>query len=668
MFELTPPPGPEAQPPRRGRPPIYHTEEEKREAKRRVNREVRARRKARQQAQQAAVAAAIDAGATLDEAMQAHVAAPDAELIEARAQAAIAKAGVLDEDLAEQARELRCPLTMAGFQYARDVLAGRIDACGWVRKACERHERDLARIDTPDWPYVFDASASERYLSCAQLWREVKGPRAGRRLRLQPWQLWIFGAAFGWVHRDTHRRRFRYVLLYVPRGNGKTTGAAPFGIFMLALDREGGAEVFAAAVTRDQARLVFKTAQTMVRRDAEFRAKYGVEVSAHAIAQNSSASEFRSLSRDAQALDGLNVHGAILDELAAHRQREVHDVIVTATGKRAQPMVLAITTAGNNQASVGFEQWKYAQRVLDQEVEDESFLCVLYTVDDGDDWTQEAVLRKANPNWGVSVIPETIISLCKRAQAVASQQSVFKQKHLNIWTNAATQWMNMAAWDACADPQLTEDAHVGDACVIGMDLAAKVDLAATVKLFRRMIDGRWHYYAFPIFYLPLDVVRSHRHPKYQGWHEAGLLRCSIAETATTDFTMIEADVTADHERFGFTDVAYDPYQAKMLAANLERSGIPVIEVRPTVPIFSPAMKELDALVREGRFHHPANEILSWNISCVEAYEDQKANVFPRKDKSDALAKIDGAIALLMALARFMTIDAEPQFDVEAMIG
>lgn len=657
-FELTPPPGPEAQrgP---GRPAKYCNADERREARRRTSRQCRARRRAEQEDREAAITQALEGGAALADVVDEEVQEPhDAALVEQRD-------SEFDEDLREHAQ--RWPLTMRGFQYARDVIAGRINVCGWVRKACERHERDLARQDTPDWPYAFDPERSEHYLNCAQMWREVKGPRAGHRLVLQPWQLFVFASAFGWIDAATEVRRFRYVLLFVPRGNGKTTCAAPFGIYMLALDGEGGAEVFAAAVTRDQAKLVFKTAQTMVNRDSAFRHMKGVEVAAHAIVQPSSASEFRPLSRDAQALDGLNVHGAILDELAAHKQREVHDVIVTATGKRLQPMILAITTAGNNQSSVGFEQWKWAQRVLDQEETDETFLCVLYTIDEGDDWTDVEVMRKANPNWGVSVMPDTIINLCRRAQANSAQQAAFKQKHLNLWTNAAVQWMNSTAWDACGDKSLAPEQLAGAECVIGMDLAAKVDLAAIVLLFRRMIDGRWHYYAFPIFYLPMDVIRSQRHPKYAGWYEDGLLRASIEETATTDYLMVQQDISEAHERYGVRDVAYDPWQAKMLAANLERSGIPVIEVRPTVSNFSPAMKELDALVRERRFHHPANEILSWNVDCVEAWTDLKDNVFPRKDKTDALAKIDGAVALLMALARYLALDVEPVTDIDAMI-
>lgn len=573
---------------------------------------------------------------------------------------------VHDEDLLELAREF--PNVAEAFQYARDVLSARIAACTDVRLACERHERDLAAIDRSDWLYTFDAHKAERVLKVMQLFREIKGPRAGRRLRLAPWQKFIYASVFGWVDKRTGWRRFQYAFVAVPRGNGKSTGAAPVALYMLALDGEGGAEVYAAAVTREQARIVFAMAQFMAKRDPEFRRRYGISVDAHNIRQESSASIFSPLSRDADALDGKNVHLAILDELAKHRTREVHDVLLTATGKRNQALMLSITTAGSNKTGVGYEQWRYAQRVLRLEQSDERFFGIIYTIDDEDDWRDPLAWAKANPNWGVSVAPDVIATLAKRAENVPSQQNAFKQKHLNVWTHATVQWINAVDWKHCGDRALTAQDLKGEACIVGMDLAARVDLAVTVKVFRRMLEGRWHYYAFPTFYLPLDVIRAQRNPKYAEWYEQGLLRASLVDTASTDFSMIETDVAADHELYVITDIAYDPYQAKMLASNLERSGIPVIEVRPTVANFSPAMKELDALVREGRFHHPDNEILNWNIDCVEAWEDMKANVFPRKDKTDGLAKIDGAVALLMALARFMALDAEPPPSIDSMIG
>lgn len=658
-LELTPPAGedakkPKKKPGKRGRPRKHPPQGSKTGDSAYRMRLSRERRRAQIDAdaellkdKEAAEARADELKKVVDDRLAARIAARDANRR--------ARIAALSDEFRSIAEDSGFLHVAEGLQYVRDVQSGKIPACERILQALTRHDRDVERIGSPDWPYVFDAARAEKVIKAMEKFREIKGPRAGKTLQLQPWQKFGLLSVFGWIHRDTGTRRFRYALWFIPKGNGKTTLAAPLGLYMLALDREGGAEVYAAAVTRDQARLVFKTAQEMVRRDAGFRLEKGVSVEAHSIVQSSTASEFRPLSRDAQSLDGLNVHCAIVDELAAHRHREVHDVLITAMGKRSQALMFVITTAGNSIASVGYEQVRYAERVLAGEVVDEQFFALLYGVDEGDDWLSPQTWQKANPNWNVSVMPDMVESLARRAMHIPSQQNAFKTRHLNIWTNAAVSWMNESSWNACAgliDQQTLKDAQ----CVVGLDLAAKIDLAAKVLLFRRQIDGVDHYYVLPKFYLPAAVVQSLRHPAYAGWAAQGYL--TICPGETTDFNLIEADVAADCERFNVIDIGYDPYQAKMLAGNLERSGFPVIEVRPTLANFSPAMKELDALVREGRLHHPGHPVLDWNVFSVEVYEYSNGNVYPRKDKNDAFAKIDGAVALLMALARFMVLDAE----------
>jgi phage terminase large subunit-like protein len=561
---------------------------------------------------------------------------------------------VHDDDLNDIAGEY--PNVAEALQYVRDVLTKRIPSCNWVRLACERHERDAAAIDSNQFHYTFDARKAERALRAIQMFREIRGPRAGKRFRFLPWQKFLVGSMFGWVHKETQLRRFRYVFLAVPRGNGKSSLAATIALYMLALDQEGGAEIYAAAVTRDQARIVFNQAQHMARADGGFRSKYGIDVQAHAIAQPSSASIFRPLSRDANAMDGLNVHLAVLDELAAHKSREVHDVLVTACGKRGQPMILAITTAGSNQSGIGYEQWKYALRVLRQETVDDAFLGLLYTADDSDDWQDPDTWAKANPNWGTSVNPAYIASLAHRAGQIASQQNAFKQKHLNLWTSAAVSWMNMTQWDACADTTLTDQDFRGEQCVIGLDLAAKVDLAARVKLFTRTVDGVSHYYLFTQFYLPDATIQDGRNASYETWAADNWITSTPGEVI--DFERIQADILQDAQDHQILDVAYDPWQALKLASELTARDVPVIEYRPTVANFSPAMKEIDALVRQRRIHHDGSPVMRWNISCVEVAEDFKGNIFPRKDRGNPQQKIDGLVALLMAMGRRMVLEAD----------
>jgi phage terminase large subunit-like protein len=570
----------------------------------------------------------------------------------------------LDDDL-QQVADAGFPNTAAGFQYSRDVLSGKTLACRWVHLACARHERDLRNSHRKSCQFRFDLRASERAMWCIQLFREIKGPRSGQRLRLRMWQQFIVASLFGWVKKENGARRFRYGLVFVPRGNGKTTMAAPIGLYMLAIDGEGGAEVYAAAVTRQQSKLVFDAASFMAAREPAFRSRFGVEVGAHAITQLSTASAFRPLSRDATTLDGLNVYCAILDELAQHKTREVHDVLLTATGKRTQSLILGISTAGSNQAGVGFEQWRYAERLLEGAVQDDSYFAIIYTVDKADAWDDPKSWQKANPNWGVSVMPDVIEQIALRAQAVASQQVAFKQKHLNIWTNAEAPWMNMANWDRAGDPALKVEQFEGEEVIIGLDLATRVDLAGKVRLFRRNQDGVDHYYAFAQGYAPEAALDNGINTNYATWKEEGWVEVSPGEV--NDLTRIERSVLDDHARFQIIDVCYDPWQAAMMATNLDNAGVSVIEIRPTVANFSGPMKELEALIRLGRFHHDGSPALAWCVSCVIVQEDMKGNIYPRRDRKDPAQRIDLLIALLMAFSRRMALDAADEGDPSIMV-
>jgi phage terminase large subunit-like protein len=571
------------------------------------------------------------------------------------------------------------PNCALGLRYAAQVSAGHIPACKWVKLAVQRHERDLSRIGSRGWKYSLNLDDAEKIMRNMQNFREIKGPRAGQPLQLAPWQCFIFFTLLAWVHAETGYRRFRYALCFVPRGNGKTTMVAPLSLCMLALDGEGGAEIYAAAVTRQQAKLVFTTARFMAAREKDFCSLYDIKISSTVITQAVSASEFRPLSRDASTMDGLNVYLAVLDEFAQHKSREVHDVLVTATGKRKQSLIFGISTASSNQSGVGYEQWKYAQQVLEQKVHDEQYFCILYTIDENDDWTKESTHQKANPNWGVSVMPDVIANLCEKAQQVPALQNAFKQKHLNIWTSAATAWMNMQTWRKMADPTLTDEMFEGMECIEAVDLASKIDLCAKIKLFRREIDDVAHYYVKANFWLPQATVdrvagnivddqsaSSAHDSRYTDWVEKGWITACPGET--NDFTAIEQTVKDDATKYIIEDFAYDPWQALQMATNLDKEGIPVIEYRPTVANFSPPMKEVEALVREGRLHHDGNPVLDWCVGCTLMLEDMKGNIYPRKDKNDKTQKIDGLVALLMAMGRRMAIDNDEREPSLSFVG
>lgn len=439
------------------------------------------------------------------------------------------------------------------------------------------------------------------------------------------------------------------------------------GLFMLALDGEAGAEVYSAATTRDQARIVFRDAQAMARKMPAFLSRMGIEVTAQAIVQQRSSSSFKALSADGHTLDGLNIHLAVVDELHAHKSRDVHDVLESGMGKRPQSLLWEITTAGFNKHGICYEVRDYAIKVLAGAVDDQAAtatFAIVYTIDEGDDPYTEDALRKANPNWGVSVDPAVVMQAAMKAQQSTQRRTNYLTKHLNVWVDANSALYDTQHWRACEDKALDEADFAADECVIGLDLASKIDMAARVNVYRREIDGKSHYFVFPRFYLPRAAIEEDRHPMYRGWEMQGDLYATPGET--TDFGIIEDEIRADGPGLDLKAVATDPWQAQQMIQNLKRDGMPAEEYRQTVQNMSEATKTLDALMRERRIHHPGNAVLNWMIGNVVGHYDAKENVYPRKELPGN--KIDGAIALIMALGWFLKQEHEASIDLAGMIG
>lgn len=540
-------------------------------------------------------------------------------------------------------------------QYAQSVVSGAIPACRWVQLACQRQLNDLARFKGKDSPYRFNPKLSDRNGRgfhpadnlCAFIERlpHVKGPLAGEPISLEPWQVFILTTVFGWVTPDG-KRRFRRSYIEVPRGNAKSTLSSAVALYMLAADHEGGAEVYSLATTRDQARIVFGDAQTMARRSPGFRTRFSVNVGAHNMHVLASGSKFEALSAEGSTLDGLNIHFGCVDELHAHKTRTVYDVVETGTGKRDNSLLWVITTAGSNRAGICYEVRTFVSKLLDGVFEDDTQFGIIYGLDDGDDWTNENALIKANPNWGISVRPEILGPLQAKAMQLPSAVNNFKTKHLNEWVNADTAWMDMRAWDACADTSLDIDNFIGQPCWIGLDLASKTDVAALILIFAHpeIADA---YLTFGKYYLPEDTVHGAGNSQYSGWMRID--RLTVTPGNVIDFSWIEADLLDMASRFAIQAVAFDPFQATQLSTRMLAEGLPMIEVRPTVLNFSEPMKILEALVLQKKLAHDGDPVLTWMASNVVAHLDVKDNIYPRKERPEN--KIDGIVALIMALSR-----------------
>lgn len=541
--------------------------------------------------------------------------------------------------------------------YARRVVAGEEVAGKYERLACERFLRDLERQDADDFPYLLDEAKGSRACRFIELLPHIKGEWAkpeyinGRftyaKIRLEDWQIFGELQLFGWVHRDTGLRRFRRSYEEIARKNAKSTRVAGRQLFLLTADGEPGAHCYSAATTGDQAREVFDVARNMALREPEFLRRFGVDVGKHDITVADTASSFKALNAEGSTLDGLNVHGAAVDEVHAHKTRAVWDVLDTATGARSQPLLSAITTAGSDRSGICYELRDYTIKVLEGVVQDETWFGVIYTIDAGDLWHEPKVWRKANPNLGISVKVDDMEAACRKALAMPSAQANFLTKRLNVWVNSDSAWMDMQAWDRCANPKLTLSQVEHLPCWIPLDLASKVDVAAAPRVFFDEAADR--YYLISRFWLPERAVEQGRNSQYDGWARAGHL--NVTDGDVIDFDLIEEEIRADMSTLEVREVPYDPWQATQLASHLLEEGAPMVEYRQTVMNMSEPMKTLEALVLQGKLVHDGNPMMTWMVSNVVCHRDAKDNVYPRKERDEN--KIDGPVALIMGIGRIL---------------
>lgn len=524
-------------------------------------------------------------------------------------------------------------------KYIADVLAGKVTACKWARLFCERHEKDLKR-GTKRGLY-FDEDEAERVLRFFDFLRHSKGEWGGQPFVLSPWQQAYLWVLFGWRKKDG-ARRFRISYLEIGRKNGKSTMAAGVALYLLDGDKEPGAEVYSAATKRDQAKIVHGEACRMVR--ASTMLKQFITVRTDNMFVLDTNSKFEPLSSDYNSLDGLNIHGAIVDEVHAHKTRDLWDILETATGARRQPLMFAITTAGVSRQGICRELHDYLEKVLEGSLEDDSFCGIIFTLDDEDDYTDERVWVKANPNLGVSVKLDDLRDKIRKAREAPAALNAFLRLHMNVWTQAETRWIDPDAWAACGEQTPLEDLRK-EPCYAGLDLSSTTDISAFVLKFPRTGD------ALGWFWIPEDEMekreRRDRVP-FSAWVRHEYVEATPGNVI--DYEYIRQRIKQVAAEFkGLREIGYDPWNATQLAIQLEEDGFNVVPVRQGFQTLSPAAKELEREIMSGELKHGGNPVLRWMAANVVLAIDPAENIKP--DKAKSAERIDGIVALCMAISR-----------------
>lgn len=540
--------------------------------------------------------------------------------------------------------------------YARDVVRGKIPACRYVIQACQRHLDDLAKEKSATFRYRFDKDKAERAATFVQLMPHTKGEWAFKRqtLNLEPWQMFIICCVFGWVRKGSGLRRFREVYNEIPRKNGKSALSAPVGLYCFAADNEFGAEVYSGATTEKQAWEVFRPARLMAKRTQDFLDNYGVEVNASNLNIPADGARFEPLIGNPG--DGQSPSCAIVDEYHEHDTDDLYTTMITGMGARRQPMMWVITTAGYNTDGPCYDKRREVIEMLAGTVPDDELFGIIYTIDEGDDWTDPKVLAKANPNMDVSVYAEYLLAQQAKAIKSARFANIFKTKHLNVWVSAKTAYYNMEAWKACEDRSLALEQFDGQELILSFDLARKLDMNSMARLFWRDIDGKRHYYSVsPEFWVPEDTAFNTDNrrlaERYQKWMNLGEL--STTEGAEIDYREILAVAKEAAASGNVLEVPLDPAGATALAHDLADEGLTPISITQNYTNMSDPMRELEAAIQSGRFHHDGNSLMTWCIGNVIGKNLPGNDDVVRPVKESADQKIDGAVALMMAIGRAM---------------
>ena len=547
-------------------------------------------------------------------------------------------------------------------RYCEEILGGSLPACRWVKLACKRHLEDLERQKNGEFPYRFDPRLAGRACRFLEELPHVRGqwaraPIGGTdRIQLGSWQVFIVASLFGWVEKRSGLRRFREALVLVPRKNGKSTLAAGIGLYMLCMDGEYGAEIYSGATTERQAMEVFRSAWAMARKTPDLAEYFGVRDAVKSLYIEDDGSRFQPMVGDPG--DGSSPSCAIIDEYHEHPTSSLLDTMQTGMGARQQPLLFVISTAGSSIEGPCHTMQREAEMMLEGRIDNERRFAIIFTIDKEDDWKSKSSLQKANPNFGVSVSESFLLEAQAAAIQSPHKQNVFRTKHLDIWVNAAAGWMNMTAWDACRNPALVLKGFEKQVCYEGVDLAAKIDLASRCKVFPRLENGAIHYYAFSRHYVPMDRVQDGEHEHYARWVAEGSLEAIPG--SEIQLGIIQKEIEDEIPLFNRKSIAFDPWSALQMQQDLAaRMGEDaVVSIPQTTQYLSEALKEVEAAVLSGRFHHNGDPVLTWAVSCVIARPDFNDNIFPRKEKN-GISKIDPASALFNAISRAMVQKPKP---------
>jgi phage terminase large subunit-like protein len=537
----------------------------------------------------------------------------------------------------------------AAERYITDVLSGKIAVSATTRLTFERHKADL--MVAPENGWYFDKKAATRVFDFCTFLKHSPDKRAWVPFVCESWQAAVIYIIFGWMKKDGNRR-FNYAYIEIPKKNGKTTFAAVFANYLLFFDGEEEAEVYHAATVEKQAHICFDKSKRMIEKSPSL-AKRARSLTNNVSIQ-STGSKMEPLGRDSESMEGINPSGAVIDEyhVFTWKNNFVFENIQSATVNRRQPLVVIITTSGRDKYLPCFEYRNLCIDILKGIKTQDDIFAIIYTLDETDDWKDPEVWKKANPNWGISVIPGRFEAEFKGALNSRTKEVSFKTKNLNLWVDAPTIWMPDEKWLKCTHGLKYDDLGK-KICYAGLDLSSHVDLTA-LALFFPSINGwpamRWYHW------IPEEKVKEKEdRVDYAHWAKEGHI--NIIPGSIIDPDNLSADILDILQDYVVMGFAYDPHMAHHgTIQNIIKGGYPIDRLDPYSQAhlnMSAPTKEFEKLVTSEQLEHFGNPILRWQMRNIVIYIDKNGNISPHKGRSRE--KIDGIVAGIMALGEYLTI-------------
>ena len=508
----------------------------------------------------------------------------------------------------------------------------------------EKYEPTKFMLDTSH----YDKEKADKAVRFIEHMKHTKGTWAGTKFELIDWQEQIIRDVFG-VIKENGYRQFNTAYIEIPKKSGKSEIAAAVALLLLCADNEQRAEIYGCAADRQQASIVFEVAADMVRMSPTLSKRTKILSATKRIVFSPTNSFYQVLSAEAYSKHGFNIHGVVFDELHAQPNRKLYDVMTKGSGDaRMQPLFFLITTAGDDTNSICYEIHSKAKDILEGRKIDHTFYPVIYGAEMDDDWTDEKVWEKANPSMGITFGIDKVRDACESAKQNPAEENTFRQLRLNQWVKQAVRWMPMEHWDKCNDPININDL-LGRECYAGLDLSSTTDITAFVLLFPPRDDNE-KYIIYPHFWIPeetVDIRTMKDHVPYDVWVKEGLI--NVTEGNVIHYDFIEKYIEDLGTKFNIKEIAFDRWGATQMVQNLEGMGFTVIPFGQGFKDMTPHCKELFKLVLEQKIAHGGNKVLRWMMDNIAAKTDAAGNI--KFDKEKSSEKIDGAVALVMALDR-----------------